>query len=549
MANFTEIPQWENQGVAPTAELRTRGFAVGYKPPAQTFNYLFNKFSVCINELQNRIGKDNIVTGINAFACNNGNTASGDNSHAEGNATTASGAKSHAEGGNTTANGTASHAEGYGTIADGIFSHAEGGGTIASDINSHAEGSSTEASGDSSHAEGKLTKAIGYYSHAEGIRTTAFGSSSSARGFSSYNVTDIISGLEVTTPNETIITAWGNKKFSLAKSEGSVTEGSNCLALNRATHAEGYNTIASGLNSHSECSSTTASGANSHAEGNSTEASGNSSHAEGGNTTANGTASHAEGYGTIADGNYSHAGGFNNIANAYQTVLGRYAVEQSGLVNDSKNIGSVFILGNGLSDATRSNAFRVTSSGEVLAAGNYYTTGADYAELFEWADGNESNEDRRGLFVTLDGEKIRLANANDDYILGVVSANPSVVGDSYSENWKDMYLRDVFGAYIVEEVDVPETTDEETGETIPAHKVESYVLNPEYDPEKEYISRTDRKEWGTVGMFGKLVVIDDGTCEVNGYCTVSNDGKATNAEAGYRVLSRIDETHIKILYR
>jgi hypothetical protein len=49
-------------------------------------------------------------------------------------------------------------------------------------------------------------------------------------------------------------------------------------------------------------------------------------------------------------------------------------------------------------------------------------------------------------------------------------------------------------------------------------------------------------------MLGKLVVIDDGTCEVNGYCKPKN-GTATKSDTGYRVLARLDETHIKVLMK
>ena len=34
-------------------------------------------------------------------------------------------------------------------------------------------------------------------------------------------------------------------------------------------------------------------------------------------------------------------------------------------------------------------------------------------EFREWSDGNPDNEDRCGLFVCFDGEKIRLANSED----------------------------------------------------------------------------------------------------------------------------------------
>ena len=50
-------------------------------------------------------------------------------------------------------------------------------------------------------------------------------------------------------------------------------------------------------------------------------------------------------------------------------------------------------------------------------------------------------------------------------------------------------------------------------------------------------------------MIGKLIAIDDGTSEVNGYCYPSSDGIATKSsdKTRYRVLSRIDESHIKVL--
>ena len=184
-----------------------------------------------------------------------------------------------------------------------------------------------------------------------------------------------------------------------------------------------------------------------------------------------------------------------------------------------------------------------------MGTSTFGSSGADYAEYFEWQDGNKNSEDRRGLFVTLDGDKIRLTNANDDYILGVISANPSVVGDVQSENWHGMYKKDVFGQPLTETVEVPENTDDKTGEVIPAHTITRLVVNPDYNPDEEYTSREFRKEWACVGLMGKLIIVDDGTCVVNGYCKVADGGKATKADTGYRVMKRLDDTHIQILYR
>ena len=188
----------------------------------------------------------------------------------------------------------------------------------------------------------------------------------------------------------------------------------------------------------------------------------------------------------------------------------------------------VMLVGNGSSSA-KSNSYRLNNDG-TASGGTYSSNGADYAEYFEWYDDNINNEDRRGLFVTLDGDKIKLASKDDTYILGIISGNPTVIGDSADLYWKDQYKRDVFG--------------------IPIYSEESennLVLNPDYDSNKEYIPRSDRKEWDPVGLTGKLICIDDGTCEVNGYCYPSTNGIGTKSDHGYRVTKRIDNTHIQVL--
>ena len=75
-------------------------------------------------------------------------------------------------------------------------------------------------------------------------------------------------------------------------------------------------------------------------------------------------------------------------------------------------------------------------------------------------------------------------------------------------------------------------------------------MSPPYDS-CSYEGREKRKEWTPIGLIGKLVVIDDGTCEVNGYCKVGENGKATKSEekTSYRVMKRIDENHVRILIK
>lgn len=222
-----------------------------------------------------------------------------------------------------------------------------------------------------------------------------------------------------------------------------------------------------------------------------------------------------------------------------QTVLGRY--------NNTGNIGqALLVVGNGTA-SSGNNAFRVDNSGNVYAGVGYGANGADFAEYFEWADGNPNNEDRRGKFVTLENSKIRLAEANDN-MLGIISATGAFIGNTAEMEWHNKYLTDVFGEVMIEEVGIPAEIDEDTGEIIsPAHIELRPILNPEYDPSMEYIPRSERQEWAIVGLLGQIIVVDDGTCIPGGFVAPITNGIGTASESGYRVMERIDNNHIKVL--
>lgn len=197
---------------------------------------------------------------------------------------------------------------------EGPLSFAEGRDVEASGDCSHAEGNTSLASGTCAHAEGK-SKARGDYAHAEGRASVASGNTSHAEGYSAY-------------------------------AEGDYS------------HAEGWNTEAGGEFSHAEGVSTKATGDNSHAEGTGTQANGLSSHAEGRGTKASGQYSHAEGNQTIATGENAHAGGSGTVA-AFenQTAIGTY---------NSNREDTLFEVGNGTGDNSRSTAFRVGRNGRVF---------------------------------------------------------------------------------------------------------------------------------------------------------------------------------------
>nr|WP_270395181.1 peptidase G2 autoproteolytic cleavage domain-containing protein [Bacillus paranthracis] len=439
--------------------------------------------------------------------------AEGFASHAEGENTVASGDDSHAEGNFTIAFEFASHAEGVSSIAGGIASHAEGENTRASGRSSHAEGTDVVASGDASHAEGTLTTASGDASHAEGTLTTASGNASHAEG-------------ENTSANGT----------------ASHAEGVSSIADVDYSHAEGENTKANGIASHAEGSVTTAVGTASHAEGSLTTALGIASHAEGADTTALGFASHAEGANTIANANYSHAEGLNTVVNSIHT--GSHIMGQNGVTRFPFS----WHLANGLAVGPSLNSAVIEGlTGNLYLDGTvFFSAAADYAEMFETVDKNPIDV---GYFVTLDGDKIRKANANDNYILGVVSANPAMIADASDLRWHNLFVTDEWGRTQYHEVVVPEIKDDKGRVIHPSFTKSEPILNPEWDSSQEYIPRLQRPEWVPVGLVGKLLVRDDGTCQVDGYCKSNDEGIATTSTKGYRVMKRTGPNQIMILVR
>ena len=128
--------------------------------------------------------------------------------------------------------------------------------------------------------------------------------------------------------------------------------------------------------------------------------------------------------------------------------------------------------------------FNLRGDGQAYADGSWNGGGADYAEYFEWADGNPDDADRRGYSVSLVENKIKIAEEGD-IVIGIISGNPSVVGDHANMSWSNKYLKDEFSSYLLNE----------NGDRI---------INPEYNDEQEYVSRENRPEWDIVGLMGKL---------------------------------------------
>lgn len=49
-----ETPEWENVGVEPPSTLKSDGFLAGYKPPADYFNWFFNRIYKAVQEIKDK---------------------------------------------------------------------------------------------------------------------------------------------------------------------------------------------------------------------------------------------------------------------------------------------------------------------------------------------------------------------------------------------------------------------------------------------------------------------------------------------------------------
>ena len=586
---FTNKPiKWTNEGTAPSEDLKTNGFQAGYKPPAAVFNNQWHTTGKCIDELQTKLSStdDKKVDKVTGKSLIDENIATYVTYNTEdhslytppiiattiyGDITLHKAEKTHnlSEKANTTDVLTKTNTTEFTPTGD--YNPAtkkyvdDNKIDIIDDLNTMSNVAALSA------YQGKVLKdkitALPIKSLAgQTVKPT---SNTSVIADTGATIIGDLRERTFSSSGTTILNGnVASKQYSIAIGACNTASENFACAIGNSNKASGNSAIALG----NKCESSGSGGSLSC--GTESKAGGQAAVALGYKCQANGNASFAVGNHCTASGADAVVFGDTNIASTYAFACGRFNKALSGQFKIGEYAkdntehttlstdGDAFIIGNGTSSTARSNAFRVTYAGKAYGLSAYGSSGADYAEYFEWVDGNPDNEDRRGRLVTLDGEKIRFATADDDYILGVVSANPCVEGDIYSDDWQGKYLTDVFGQRLTQTVHIParyeeqEITDPETGETTTEniliedeHDAVQWVLNPDYDPEQEYISREDRKEWTSIGLMGKLVVVDDGTCEVNGYCKAGVNGIATKTDDGYRVMARIDDTHIRVLVR
>ena len=487
--------------------------------------------------------------------------------------------------------GLDSFAEGRTNVANNNYSHAEGRETLANGIGSHTEGLNTSAFNDGEHAEGRYNASHTNTIHSIGIGTETNRANAVEvlnngnvyiTGLGGYNGTNPTNASTL----QQVISRAGQSSLSnlIAGENIEITP----MLNNRYTiNANGYKYYGS---------------ENTYAEGKAElDIIPQNSHIEGsGHHIADIEYLHIEGRENIIgeQSNYSHVQGFGNtlgIESPYSFIGGHqseitdhcqnsfvygentiadysnmFVIGKNNQISDGiyethwqngENYGQELLsIGYGIKPNKRQTIFKVNgefNGDDSIIYGELYTNdiycdniiykqatqqGGDYAEYFEWADGNPNNEERLGLFVTLDDNgKINIATTGDD-VIGVVSSTPGIIGNAAEQEWQGKYQKDIYGRKIMVKNEIIDDSSNIRYETHP-------VINPEYDPNIKYIPRSKRKEWAVIGFIGQFIVNDDGTCKAGKRCICGENGVATHttSKAGYRVLKRLDETHIKII--
>jgi len=244
--------------------------------------------------------------------------------------------------------------------------------------NSVAFGSGNTASGSSSASFGTGNTSSGIASLTSGSNNSVAGGNSVGMGFGNT----VAGGIAVALGNTNSASAAYAVAIGAnnsASGQGAIAIGSSTSATQIYATAMGVSTTASASGATALGSGSTASGSAATALGNGSTASGTASSALGRNTVASGTYSTAFGDETTASGRNAIAGGANLTAESgYEIVLGRYDTDYTpGSTSGWNTSDRLFVLGNGTSNAARSNALTILKDGTMNINDAYSLPNAD----------------------------------------------------------------------------------------------------------------------------------------------------------------------------
>jgi len=176
--------------------------------------------------------------------------------------------------------------------------------------------------------------------------------------------------------------------------------------------------------------------------------------------------------------------------------------------------------------ANKENVFKVDGNGSAYSAGEFYSNSRGYAEMFEWADKNNRNEERVGFTVAFDSTGKIISADEGDNVIGVVVNSAAVVGNTAWNHWQGKKLKNSLDSTATTEFHVIEWLEMETSllKSFDKTTLSSSFIMPEnaaeiqsdsngdsfvkttnsagYDSNKNYVSRINRSSWEIVCVLG-----------------------------------------------
>ena len=176
--------------------------------------------------------------------------------------------------------------------------------------------------------------------------------------------------------------------------------------------------------------------------------------------------------------------------------------------------------------ANKENVFKVDGNGSTYSAGEFYSNSRGYAEMFEWADKNNRNEERVGFTVAFDSTGKIISADEGDNVIGVVVNSAAFVGNTAWNHWQGKKLKNSLDSTATTEFHVIEWLEMETSllKSFDKTTLSSSFIMPEnaaeiqsdsngnsfvktknssgYDSNKNYVSRINRSSWETVCVLG-----------------------------------------------
>jgi len=447
------------------------------------YSYSFGMGTVATNKGAIAIGTQDTTAGDYSvtlgYQCKSGNWAG-----------TAIGYKN-----SVTANGGT--ALGYENSAGAVYSTAigyrattsTGWWAVAIGERTSATGYSAVSIGRSNNASGNISSAIGYNNIASGPGATALGANnqssadySMALGYNTNATGDysVSIGRDCNSSSLNTITI-GNG--SIATFNEAIAIGYQDTASGNIALATGRWTKASGIASFSAGDETKASGQGAFSVGYRTKASGFASIAAGSQSTAQGSYSFATGFKTNAStfgtatfgfqssgtGRYSIASGYETVSQAYSSVvIGRWNVI-SGSTTAWNLTDPVFVIGNGTSTSTRTNALTVLKNGRIglqsvitpsyaLELPNSATNGIGRARANLWSTYSDGRVKSNRIIIPYGLDEIMELTPQKYFHHNSITKNEKLIIQESGSTSIGLIAQDVFGI-IPEVVSKPENEE------------------------------------------------------------------------------------------